>query len=482
MSRPSQAVVCAAVVCMTLATGMASGAEKWTEVRTPSLRVVTNGSAGDAREVASNFERLGVVLTQISQISTRTDVPLTILAVKSGKQLRDITGLDRQNLAGLFAPGHDMNVVVIRLDLERESRYQVAYHEYVHLLVHQTIGRLPVWLNEGLADFYAESRLETDSVLVGMPASTSLALLQERSLLPIDTLVAVDQSSPHYTEDNRATVFYAQSWALTHFLMFGDEGAHRAKMFALLEASEKGATPAEAARQAFGDLAVFEKQFRAYISRYAFKAVKATVPKIGADMQTRVLSPAEALAVQASVHATVSEPSTAMTLADQAIAADATLPDAWMAKARSARRADDNPAVEAALAKAIELGSTDPLAHFGWAEARLRSVALSDPVDPIAKALERSLELKKDLARALSTLAYVRVRQDRMHPDAFELTVQAATLEPGNVRHFLTMATVLYARRDKQALEAALGRAALVAQGDEERARVEETRKRLVLK
>jgi len=108
--------------------------------------VVTNGSARDAREVAFNFGRLSAVLRKTSSISTRSDVPLTILAVKSGRQLKTILGTERDDIAGIFAPGHDANVVIVRLDLDRDSRYEVAYHEYIHLLSHQTMGLLPLWL------------------------------------------------------------------------------------------------------------------------------------------------------------------------------------------------------------------------------------------------------------------------------------------------------------------------------------------------
>ncbi len=481
MRATSRAAICAAVVCLGWLALPAQAADTWTEVRSPNFRVVTNGSARDAREVASNFERLGAVLRKTSKISTRADVPLTILAVKTGRQLGAIVGTDREDLAGIFAPGHDANVVVIRLDLDRDTRYQVAYHEYLHLLVHQTMGALPLWLNEGLAEFYSHARLETETILLGMPASYHLAALQEQVPLPLETLLAVDHGSKYYTESNRATIFYAQSWALTHFLMFGDGGVHRPKLGALLEASERGAAPAEAARAAFGDVQAFERQFRAYVTRFSFPALKDTVPMDGnaKSMQARVLSPAEALAVQSTVNAVAGSTEAATALAGQAVAADGALADAWIAQARAARRAGNTAAAESAFARAVSLGTTDPLAHFGWAELRLQIVPADHPLDDIAAALERSLALKADLARSMSLLGYVRARQDAKDPRGFDLTRQAVILEPGNARHFLAMAAVLYARGDRAAVEVALRRAEQVAQGPQERERVADARRRL---
>ena len=77
--------------------------------------------------------------------------------------------------------------------------------------MHQTIGALPLWLNEGLAEFYSHARLETEKVLIGTPAPYHLAALQENTPLPLETLVSVDYASEYYTESNRTTIFYAQS-------------------------------------------------------------------------------------------------------------------------------------------------------------------------------------------------------------------------------------------------------------------------------
>jgi hypothetical protein len=54
---------------------------------------------------------------------------------------------------------------------------------------------------------------------VGTIDETHLYILQQNKLLPIETLLNVEQSSPYYNEANQASVFYAESWALVHYLM-----------------------------------------------------------------------------------------------------------------------------------------------------------------------------------------------------------------------------------------------------------------------
>ena len=46
--------------------------------------------------------------------------------------------------------------------------------------------------------------------------------LRQQRLLPLTTLLKVDHNSPYYHEDNKGSVFYAESWALVHYLEITD--------------------------------------------------------------------------------------------------------------------------------------------------------------------------------------------------------------------------------------------------------------------
>ena len=460
----------------------ARAAETWLEARSPNFRVVTTGNVKDAREVAANFERLRAVLRQTTRVSTRTDIPLTIIAVTSGKQLRALLRTSREEVAGAFVPGPDAQIALVRLDLERETRYKVAYHEYLHVIVRQSIGAAPLWLNEGIAELYGHARLDSDKIFVGVPAPYHLAILQDQTPLPLETLLAVDRSSPHYNESHRVSIFYAQSWALTHFLMLGDKGAHRPKLFAFMDAANRGLSVRDAAAKAFGNVPEFERQFRDYIRRFQFPALSDTLPVDDSmrQLQVQPLTTGQALSLQATLSALLGKDD-AQALATQALTAEPALPEAWVAQARVARRGGHSDEARTALAKAIELGSTDPLVHFGWAELETARLATDAPLDRVAAALERALSIDGQLTRALALLAHVRARQDRNPNRAFDLIKKAIELEPGNSQHFVTLAGVLHTTRDRTLVAQALERAELLARTEPERASVARARQSLVL-
>jgi len=47
-------------------------------------------------------------------------------------------------------------------------------------------------------------------------------LLRQNKLLPLPVLFTVDATSPYYHEENKGSIFYAESWALTHYLYTKD--------------------------------------------------------------------------------------------------------------------------------------------------------------------------------------------------------------------------------------------------------------------
>ena len=84
------------------------------------------------------------------------------------------------------------------------GHYQVATHEYTHLLIGQFHGSVPLWLNEGLAELYSTMRQDGDKMLVGIPPEGRGEVLVHEPWIPLETLLSVDSGSPYYNERSRA--------------------------------------------------------------------------------------------------------------------------------------------------------------------------------------------------------------------------------------------------------------------------------------
>ena len=92
-------------------------------------------------------------------------------------------------------------------------------------------------------------------------------------MLPLRTLFEVDHKSPHYNESKKQSIFYAQSWALMHYLIIGKAGKveQLGKVHGLLDAK----VPMEQAfQQAFETpFEVMEKDLREYIKKDRYNVI-----------------------------------------------------------------------------------------------------------------------------------------------------------------------------------------------------------------
>src|SRR4029077_6209536 len=77
--------------------------------------------------------------------------------------------------------------------------------------------------------------------------------------------------SPYYNEANQASVFYAESWALVHYLLLDPEAQQRQLMKNFFAAWDKSGSKIDAAQQAFGDLKHFGQEIERYSRQGRFR-------------------------------------------------------------------------------------------------------------------------------------------------------------------------------------------------------------------
>lgn len=142
--------------------------------------------------------------------------------------------------------------------------------------------RPPLYLNEGLAEVYATFTTGKEGGIIGRANPRHIELLRVEKWLPIPALFAVDHKSKYYTETNHANVFYAQSWLLAHYMIFGnnDNRVTLKKLDVFLDLCETpGLSMADAFKQAFGmDYAQLERALRDYRKRGSYTTVTSPVP------------------------------------------------------------------------------------------------------------------------------------------------------------------------------------------------------------
>src|SRR5579864_6098283 len=288
---------------------LAAAADKgWIEVRSPHFRVLSDGGEKDARRVVREFEQIRAVFAMtFPALRLDSGAPLLVLAPRDELSMKAL--LPRMwkqkgaKPAGLFSHGWEKQFAVVRLDEMSPEAYEVVYHEYAHTLLHLNLRWLPVWLDEGLAEFYAGTRFEQNKLYIGAPVPRAIEL-RFKPLIPIGTLIAVTQASPYYHDEDKVQMFYAESWALTHFLMFSpamDQGKRFRQFITLLD---QGVEQKKAFQDAIGDFKLIDKDLVDYTRRFTIQAMGVKNPPNFSekDFTFRQLTAAETQAELGAFH------------------------------------------------------------------------------------------------------------------------------------------------------------------------------------
>jgi hypothetical protein len=99
-----------------------------------------------------------------------------------------------------------------------------------------------------------------------------LEQLNQRTLLPLEELLTVKDDSPLYNEGDRRSLFYAQSWALTHLLLVA-QPSRRDKLAAYVASVDTGIPPMDAWQRAFAADRL-DRELQNYVRRSTFSAFR----------------------------------------------------------------------------------------------------------------------------------------------------------------------------------------------------------------
>jgi predicted Zn-dependent protease len=373
-------------------------------------------------------------------------MPTIVLAAKNEKSYRVLAPQfwEKKGLArppGIFVPGLEKNYIALRLNVSGEHRYHIVYHEYVHLLMRLNYRPLPVWLNEGFAECFGHAVISGNSAEIGRPSGPQLKILREQQPLPLEELLAVDHDSPHYREESKTSIFYAQSWALTHLLLLGEGGAHASKLWKYFELIQKNVPRDEAAVRAFNNLEELEQLLNNYIRNLAFHVYKMDTPPV-ADPEKYSLRPVpstEIAAVKGDFYVATRRWAEAREMLDTVLREDPKNIAALTSMGLYYKGLNQGEEARRHFVAAAELGSKSCMTHY---QAGL-AAAESQEFGKAEASLRQAVALNPKFAPAYSALAGILARKEGAEDTALQYALEAVKLEPGVLGHQLTVAFVL---------------------------------------
>lgn len=390
-------------------------------MRSKNFLMLGNASEKDIRQVGVRLEQFREVFSRLfTNFKIDSPVPTTVIVFKNEESYRPFKL--NANTAGYFQPGPDVNYITLKLTSDLNSQqdpFAIILHEYTHLLVRNTSGNVPTWFNEGLAEYYSNFITSDQKVIVGRPIASHVYLLRENKMLPLRTLFLVDQKSPYYNERDKQSIFYAESWALMHYLILGNGGKRMTQLSKFVELISAGTAMEKAFQDAFAmTFESMEKELRVYIQRDRYPILTGSFQSsFGYDsaMQTAPITEAEAQAYLGDL-LLKSNRADAEVYLQKALALDPDLPMANASLGLLRVRQGKHEEARKRLERAVAASSQNYLIHYYYAyalsQAGNRDMETVMGMAPetaaiMRRELNRAIELRPDFLESYGLLAFV---------------------------------------------------------------------------
>ena len=315
--------------------------EDWKRVRGSAFEVVGNASASELQHVADSLEEFRHALRLIFPgVRTEGASPVRVVVFRDQRAMRLFTptarGKRQEDLAGYFLSQPDIHYMVLA-PRRGAGTYRVLLHEFTHYVVRLNAPGAPLWLDEGLAELYSTfSGSDQDSrPMIGGPLPDHLATLGREPLIPLSVLLSPDARREAGKSRSRTAVFYAQSWALVHYLLLGEQGRNQGALRTFL-GQQSGRAPLDVQfRSAFGmDFGEMERALRGYVHRTQMPAVRVQRPDALVSPAAEPMREADALHIQGDLLARLGYPKEAERYVRQAAAIEPGHPGARLSLAR----------------------------------------------------------------------------------------------------------------------------------------------------
>lgn len=436
------------ILCAMLALSVAADA-RWMRFDSGPFSLYTDTGERGAKETLERLQLARRVFGGLVPGTRATPLPVRVFVLSESKFRAVRSG---EATRGFYQSAAQRDSIVLLAG----GSPRVAFHEYVHLVLNHTSGPLPVWMEEGLAEFYSTLQVREGKVRLGVTVPEHLRLLAATPLLSAPELLGVTRSSPQLNAESHAGQFYAQSWAMVHLLRLHER--YRAGFSTFVAAVERGEALGAAFQTAFGKTASEAvSELRAYLDRTMLPVVDMTVDLGGGAEESAPLELAEfdgelAYAELARECGRQQEAARifARLMRNQPPTATGETALAWVALA-----ADRRDEARTRFEKSFELGSRDSAAAFEHAMLMRDSGA---PRADVRKLLERVVDWNPQHAEAQFLLGVEDAHENR-HAEAVRRMELALNVLPRQSYFWHALALSLHALGKTEQARAAAQRA-----------------------
>jgi tetratricopeptide (TPR) repeat protein len=165
-----------------------------------------------------------------------------------------------------FVPARFANYLLLHTGDDAGPLRQAVYHEYTHFYLNTHLrGVIPLWFDEGMAQFMEATSFNDGTATVGSPNFSYVP-----KLLPLGELLRIDKKSRKYLSTWTYSV-HLLSWAMVHRALLDEPGAD-SQLFSYLRQIDEGTPIDEAVKASFGiTTEELDQEIRLYLEQIHFR-------------------------------------------------------------------------------------------------------------------------------------------------------------------------------------------------------------------
>jgi len=444
-----------------------SAKNDWLQVRTKNFNLIGNASEKDIRKVATKLEQFRESFRLVfTKTNVNSPIPTNVVVFKNDNSYKNFKpkradGKIDNNIAGYFQPGEDVNYITLSTGGEIADVYGTIFHEYVHFVIDTNFGKsdVPPWFNEGLAEYYQTFEIEDDQkVKLGLPQGNHLALLQQTKLIPLETLFGINNYSLGQNGNHSRSIFYAQSWALIHYLIQSGKSESLGKF---LDLALKRPLTEKVFQDTFQmNYEQMEKELRKYVAKSSYQYQTVTLKEklvFDNEMQVSVLSEADSNAYLGDLLYHTHRHDDAEVFLQKAIAANpkSSMANTTLGMVKIRQRKFDEAKTH--LEKAITEDQRNHRAFYqsayllsreGRDEFGYISAFPPEKSSKMRELLKKAIQINPSFTESYELIAFVNLVNNEELEESIEYLKKALQYQPGNQRYALRIAEI-YLRQEK---------------------------------
>ena len=273
--------VCLLTMLLLLALAAPSQAVSLEEFSSKHYVIRTNASMDKAKEIGRHMD--GVFDEYARRFRTfgkreSQRMPLYLFKTQNDYlAFMKESGIDAAATGGIFFIRPDIRGLATWVDDRPQwITLETIQHEGFHQFAYSHIGtRLPLWANEGLAEYFGDGILVGGTLRIGISNGRRIEAIKnairDRKVIDFDALMNMQQGQWHMNlvrDRENARLQYDQSWSMIYFLIHGEEGRYREAFEKYLTLVAKGSDSKQAFKTAFGaeDTSTFRRQWERFAS------------------------------------------------------------------------------------------------------------------------------------------------------------------------------------------------------------------------